>query len=104
MAVADLYDEALTINRDPYTVYSPYSGVEKVNDEKHRADPKICLLFVSRMLNFLSGNIVALSDGREGRVVYVNTVNPSRSIVQLTSGAVLDLSDDPELRIHHVIR
>lgn len=104
VAVADLYDEALTIDRDPAVVYSPYSGLEKVNDEKHRADPEISLMFVGRMLNFLSGNVVALNDGREGRVVYINTVQPSRSIVQLTSGAVIDLADDPELRIHHVIR
>jgi putative nucleotidyltransferase with HDIG domain len=104
VAVADIYDEALTINRDPTAVYSPYSGVEKVNDAKHRADPEICLLFTSRMLNFLSGNVVVLNDRREARVVYLNPVSPSRSIVQLNTGAVLDLADDPELRIHHVIR
>lgn len=104
VAVADIYDEALTINRDPEAVYSPYTGLEKVNDAKHKADAEICLLFSGRMLNFLSGNIVALNDGREGRVVYLNPVSPSRSIVQLSSGAVLDLADDPELRIHHVIR
>lgn len=104
VAVADIYDEALTIDRDPTLVYSPYSGLEKVGDEKHAADPKICLLFTRRMLNFLSGNNVALSDGRQGRVVYLNEVSPSRSIVQLVTGAVLDLADDPELRIHHVIR
>lgn len=104
VAVADIYDEALTINRDPSAVYSPYSGLEKVDDAKHRADAEICLLFTGRMLNFLSGNIVALNDGREARVVYLNPVSPSRSIVQLTTGAVLDLADDPELRIHHVIR
>ncbi len=104
VAVADIYDEALTINRDPSVVYSPYTGLEKINDVKHQAAPEICLLFSSRMLNFLSGNVVALSDGRQGRVVYLNPVSPSRSIVQLASGAVLDLADDPELRIHHVIR
>jgi len=104
VAVADIYDEALTINRDPTAVYSPYSGLEKVNDAKHQADAEICLLFHSRMLNYLSGNIVALNDGREARVVYLNPVSPSRSIVQLSTGAVLDLADDPELRIHHVIR
>lgn len=104
VAVADIYDEALTINRNPEVVYSPYTGLEKVNDAKHKADAKICLLFSGRMLNFLSGNIVALSDGREGRVVYLNPAAPSRSIVQLSSGAVLDLAEDPELRIHHVIR
>lgn len=104
VAVADIYDEALTVERDPTIVYSPYSGLERIDDEKHVVDPEICLMFIRRMLNFLSGNIVALNDGRQGRVVYLNEVSPSRSIVQLTSGAVLDLADDPELRIRHVIR
>jgi putative nucleotidyltransferase with HDIG domain len=104
VAVADIYDEALTVERDPTIVYSPYTGLEKIYSEKHVADPEICLLFTRRMLNFLSGNIVALNDGRQGRVVFLNEVSPSRSIVQLTSGAVLDLACDPELRIRHVIR
>lgn len=104
VAVADIYDEALTVDRDPELIYSPYSGVEKVADEKHVADPEICLMFVRRMHNYLSGNIVALNDGRQGRVVCLNEVSPSRSIVQLASGAILDLAGDPELRIRHVIR
>jgi len=104
VAVADLFDEALTVDRDPSLAYSPYFGLEKIDDEKHRADPQICLLFTNRMLNYLSGNIVALTDGREGRVVCLNPVQPSRSMVQLASGAILDLADDPQLRIHHVIR
>lgn len=104
VAIADLYDEALTINRDPVIVSSPYNGLEHLNDVKHCLEAKLCLPFMSRMLNYLSGNIVALSDGRQGRVVYLNPDHPSRSMVQLTNGEVLDLSDDPVLRIHHVIR
>lgn len=104
VAIADLYDEALTINREPTVVYSPYSGLEKLNDEKYRLDPQMCLAFTSRMLNYLSGNTVALSDGRQGRVVYLNQFAPSRSMVQLTDGTVIDLDTEPHLRIHYVIR
>ncbi|MDR3589512.1 MAG: HD domain-containing protein [Negativicutes bacterium] len=104
IAIADLYDEALTVNRDPVVISSPYSGLERLDDIKHCLDPKMCLPFMTRMLNYLSGNIVALSDGRQGRVAYLNPDHPSRSIIQLTSGEVLDLSEDSSLRIHHVIR
>jgi putative nucleotidyltransferase with HDIG domain len=104
IAIADLYDEALTVNRDPVVISSPYNGLERLNDMKHSLDPQVCLPFMTRMLNCLSGTIVALSDGRQGRVVYLNPDHPSRSMVQLTSGEVLDLSEDPLLRIHHVIR
>jgi len=104
IAIADLYDEALTVNRNPIVISSPYNGLERLNDIKHSLDPQICLPFMNRMLNFLSGNIVALSDNRQGRVVYLNPDHPARSMVQLMSGEVLDLSDDPDLRIHHVIR
>lgn len=105
VAVADLYDEALTVNREPSVVYSPYCGLEKLADEKYRLDPQICLLFVNRMLNYLSGNMVALSDGRQGRVVFLNTARPSRSMVQLADGQVLDLSEEETgLQINHVIR
>lgn len=104
VAIADLYDEALTINREPTVAFSPYSGLEKLADEKHRVNPEICLMFVTRMLNYLSGNIVALTDGRQGRVVFLNKQKPSCSIVQLTDGTVVDLSEEPDLRIHYVIR
>lgn len=104
VAIADLYDEALTVNREPTLACSPYSGLEKLEDEKYRVNPEICLMFTSRMLNYLSGNIVALTDGRQGRVVCLDKTRPSRSIVQLTDGTVLDLSDETDLRIHYVIR
>ncbi|MDR3564584.1 MAG: HD domain-containing protein [Negativicutes bacterium] len=104
VAIADQYDEALTVNREPEITSSPYNGLEQLDTLKYRLDVEICLMFINRMLNCLSGNIVALTDGRQGRVAFLNTVQPSRSIVQLTDGTVLDLSDHPDLRIHYVIR
>jgi len=104
IAIADVYDEALTISRDPAISYSPYAGLEKVTQSKHCLDTEFCLKFTSRMLNFLSGSIVALSDGRHGRVVCLNKEQPSRSTVQLTDGTVVDLREEADLRIHYVIR
>jgi putative nucleotidyltransferase with HDIG domain len=104
IAIADIYDEALTVNCDPSLAYSPYAGLEKVDELKYHLDTEFCLMFTARMLNFLSGNIVALSNGRQGRVVFLNKEQPSRSVVQLTDGTVLDLREHTALRIQHVIR
>ncbi|MBP2664975.1 MAG: metal dependent phosphohydrolase [Firmicutes bacterium] len=60
-----------------------------------------------RLLNkssLLSPNPIALTDGRCGRVVCINKNTPSRSMVQLDNGEVLDLDDETDLRIHYIIR
>lgn len=104
IAIADRYDEELTINLNPDIVVSPYTSLEKVWDEITRFDVKGCVTFMDNMTNFLSGNIVALSDKRQGRVVYINKEWPSRSMVQMENGDVLDLMDEGSPRIQHLVR
>ncbi|WP_176215568.1 HD-GYP domain-containing protein [Sporomusa malonica] len=105
IAVADLYDEGLTINREnPQSMLSPYCSLQKLWDEVYRLDPKACITFADTMADFLSGNRVMLTDGREGRVVFINKKKPSSSMVQLDDGSVVDLSEHPEVYIHYVVR
>lgn len=104
IAVADIYDEALTINAEDPGALSPYYSLEKVHDEIHRLDAKVAITFIDNMNNFLSGNTVTLTDGRKGRVVFINKESPSKSMVQLDDGMVLDLAVENSLRIHYVAR
>lgn len=105
VAIADVYDEALTVNRTPSSlVYNPYAGLEKVDDLKYQLNANFCKIFTSRMINYLTGNLVSLTDGRQGRIVFLNHDNPARSMVQIPDGTVLDLQSIPDLRIHYVIR
>lgn len=104
VAVADLYDEYLTINCDQPGTFSPYVSLEKLRDQLTRVDAKSCIIFTDSMTNFLSGNLVALSDGRQGRVVFINKEKPSRSMVQLEDGKVLDLGRCSDVHIKYVIR
>lgn len=104
VAIADLYDEALTVKCDDPGTLSPYASLEKLRDEVYRLHAKSCIIFFDNMINYLSDNNVILNDGRKGRVVFINTDTPSLSMVQLENGTVLDLRDTPNLRIHHVIR
>ncbi|MBU2700096.1 putative nucleotidyltransferase with HDIG domain [Sporomusaceae bacterium BoRhaA] len=102
IAVADLYDEGLTINRNPDIVYSPYAALEKLKDNVSQIAAKPVITFIDRMTNFLSGNNVFISDGRVGRVVFINKQSPCRPMVLLEDGQVLDLSEIPELQVLHL--
>ncbi|SDE99733.1 HD-GYP domain-containing protein [Sporomusa acidovorans] len=105
IAVADLYDEGMTINcENPQSKLSPYLSLQKLRENVHRLNPKVCIIFTDNMVNFLSGNQVALTDGRQGRVVFINKDQPARSMVQLDNGTVLDLSEQTEVSIHYIIR
>lgn len=103
IAVADLYDEALTINNTETEALSPYQSLEKLRAQIPSVDAKTSLIFIDKMTDFLSGNIVALTDGRQARVVFTNKEYPSRSIVQFEDNTVLDLSQS-ELSIHYIVR
>jgi HD-GYP domain-containing protein (c-di-GMP phosphodiesterase class II) len=105
VAVADVYDEGMTINcENPQSRLSPYASLQKLREQVCRLDPKICIIFANNMTNFLSGNRIALTDGRQGRVVYINKDYPARSMVQLDDGTVVDLSEQTELSIHYIVR
>lgn len=103
VAIADLYDEGLTINRNPDIVYSPYIALEKLKDNLSKVSAKPVITFVDRMTNFLSGNMVAITDGRIGRVVFINKQSPCRPMIQLEDGQVLDLADTPELQVMYLV-
>ncbi|CVK18955.1 MULTISPECIES: HD-GYP domain-containing protein [Sporomusa] len=105
VAVADLYDEGMTINREnPQAELSPYVSLQTLRNELHRLDPKICITFLDNMTNFLSGNRVSLTDNRQGRVVFINKEQPARSMVRLDDGTVLDLREEENISIHYIIR
>jgi putative nucleotidyltransferase with HDIG domain len=102
VAVADLYDEGLTINRNPDIVYSPYTALEHLKDCICKLEARAVIIFIDRMTNFLSGNLVTITDGRIGRVVFINKQSPCHPMILLGNGQVLDLSETPELQVLHL--
>lgn len=104
IAIADRFDESLRISSENPGILSPYLSLEKLWDEIHCLDAKITIIFIQNMMNFLSGNIVCLTNGQQGRVVFVNKDKPSCSIIQQEDGTVIDLSERADLSIHYVIR
>jgi len=104
IAVADMFDESLTINCDTPGAISPYLSLDKMRNELYLVDAKTCITFTENMMNFLSGNRVALTNSQQGRVVFVNKDKPSHSIVQQDDGAVIDLSETNDLCIHYIVK
>ena len=104
IAVADLFDESLTINCDLPGATSPYASLDKMGERLYCFDPKIILTFKDHMMNFLSGHQVMLNNKQEGRVVFINRYKPSKSIVQLEDGTVLNLPLLKNVNIHYVIK
>lgn len=104
IAVADMFDESLTINCDTPGALSPYASLDKMRNEIYCIDAKTCITFTENMMNFLSGNRVILTNGQQGRVVFVNKDKPSYSIVQQDDGTVINLSEADDLHIHYVVK
>jgi putative nucleotidyltransferase with HDIG domain len=104
IAVADMFDESLTINCDTPGAVSPYLSLDKLREEIGCLDAKACITFRENMMNFLSGNRVMLTNKQAGRVVFLNKDKPSRSMVQMDDGTVLDLSKMNDVCIHYVIK
>jgi len=104
IAVADFFDEYLTINCDTPGALSPYLSLDKLRQDIYSIDAKVCITFTENMMNFLSGNQVVLTNGQQGRVVFVNKDKPSKSIVQQRNGNVINLSETNDLCIHYVLR
>ena len=104
IAVADVYDEHLTINRDDTSPVSPYTSLENLWGIVSSLNARVCINFCECMTNFLSGNQVKLTDGRDARVICVNKRWPSLSMVQLEDGRVIDLIDQSAVRINYLLR
>lgn len=83
IAVADIYD-AITSDRIYSTKEPPYRAAEVLwEDSFGKLDPNIAKVFYDRVSNFYVGNLVKLSNGQVGKVVYINPSLPTRPVVQV---------------------
>jgi HD-GYP domain-containing protein (c-di-GMP phosphodiesterase class II) len=64
--------------------------------------PRILHVFTRRLMNAMVGCAARLSDGRRGKIVMINPLDPPAPLVQL-EGTFVDLSKETELHLVHVI-
>ncbi|WP_276352812.1 HD-GYP domain-containing protein [Cohnella caldifontis] len=101
-AVADVF-HALGSDR-MYRPASPFYEVlrQMYNGSLGRLDPRILHAFTQRLMNAMVGCAAELSDGRRGKIVMLNPVDPTAPLIQL-GGTFVDLGKEPELRLERVI-
>ena len=93
LAIADVF-VALTSKRPYRNKYTPFAAV-KILEEDYMQQLDITILteFIKRVSGNYVGNIVKLSNGVKGEVIFINATAPLRPIVKcLDTGNLIDLS------------
>ena len=103
IAIADVYD-AMTSARSYRKPKCAFQVIAAFEDEGlQKFNTKYILTFLERIANAYQNSIVILSDGRRGKVVYINKGKLSRPIVQIDEDTMIDLSHEPGLSITSVL-
>jgi HD-GYP domain-containing protein (c-di-GMP phosphodiesterase class II) len=102
VAVADVF-HAMTSKR-AYRDASPFYETLKQMQQNAFGDldPRLVGLFLDKIMQSLIGNEVMLTDGRRGKIVMINQVDPIHPLVRIDD-MFLDLSKEPALQIEQVI-
>ncbi|MCT4632054.1 MAG: HD-GYP domain-containing protein [Firmicutes bacterium] len=98
IAVADTYD-AMTSKRVFADKMSPFFVLENLNGLSFETlDPKVCKKFIEMITSNYVGQEVVLSDGRKGKIVYLNKYDKLRPLVKIGDGFV-DLFTNYDINI-----
>jgi len=103
VAIADVF-HALTSDR-VYRNASPFYEIlhRMYTGTLGKFDPHILQIFTRRLMNALVGSEVELTDGRSGKVVLINPMDPTRPLIQ-SGEHFIDLSKEIDVRMEQIIR
>lgn len=103
VAIADVYD-AMTAARVYRGPLCPFTVIEIFEQEGlQRYDAEYILTFLENVVLTYMGNQVKLSDGREGKVVFINKTALSKPMIELPDGTFVDLSKEDDLKIDSIL-
>jgi len=102
VAISDVF-HALTSNR-VYRNASPFYEIlrQMYLGSLGNFDRDILLTFTKRLMNALVGSEVELTDGRTGKVVLINPMDPTRPLIQ-SNEIFIDLSKEIHLHMEQII-
>ena len=103
VAIADVYD-AMTASRVYRGPLCPFKVIEIFEREGlQRYEAQYILTFLENVVHTYMGNEVLLSDGRQGRVVFINKNALSKPMIECRDGQFIDLSKERELSIEMIL-
>lgn len=100
IAIADVYD-AMTAARPYRAPLCAFQVIEEFQkDGMQKYNPKHLLTFLKHVASLYNNSRVILNDGRAVRIVYINSANLARPIVEeISTGKIIDLTTEPSLHI-----
>ncbi|MGM9972529.1 MAG: HD-GYP domain-containing protein [Clostridiaceae bacterium] len=102
IAIADTFD-AMTSNRVYRGKICPLLVLEELRDESFRTlDPKLCQVFIRKMMNLYIGDTILLNNGTTGTIIKIDINSISRPLV-LTDQGFINLSTSKNLAIIDII-
>jgi HD-GYP domain-containing protein (c-di-GMP phosphodiesterase class II) len=103
ISICDIY-EAMILDRPYREMMCPFQVIKEFEQNYYsKLDTQYLMIFLGHIAyNYLDRN-VRLSDGRTGRVVFINSNKLSAPIVQLAGGECKDLMFDKALSIEAVL-
>lgn len=103
VSIADVYD-AMTASRVYRGPLCPFKVIETFEQEGlQRYDAEYILTFLENVVMTYMGNTVRLSDGREGKVVFINKNNLSKPMLESKNGQFIDLSKEKGVSIEMIL-
>lgn len=103
IAIADVYD-AMTCNRSYRQALCAFQVIAAFEEDGlKKYNTKFILTFLERIAASYQNSLVMLSDGRTGKVVYINKSKLSRPIVQIDEDTIIDLSKELDISITQIL-
>ena len=103
ISVADTYD-AMTSDRVYRRRTTPYHVIDELFGQMHATlDPVVCSTFLYHVKDFMSGNIVLLSDGRQAKIVHPGNYPNGLPLVETADGQFVNLEKKREIKIYGLI-
>lgn len=99
VAIADVFD-AMTSLRGYGRRVTPYEAVEILKHEMYgKLDVAVSAIFLEKVCQRFLGDIVQLSNGMRGEVVFLNPVDTTRPTVRTREGELIDLDKRRDVSI-----
>lgn len=103
IAVADVFN-AMTAPKAYGRRSTPYEAAEVMRHEMvGKLDVEICSIFLEKLCQRFLGNVVQLTDGSRGEVVFVNHFDSTRPVVRTPEGEFIDLDKRRDLHISKIL-
>lgn len=102
ITVCDIFD-AMTSKRVYKEKISPFKVAQVIaNDSYSTLDPRVSLPFLGNLSQFYMRNLVKLSSGEVGEIIYVPSTDPTRPVVRV-GHVFIDLKKEKEIYITEVL-